>query len=90
MNLSGFDLIIAPNQTHRDTHVFIWPLEWEEVKSKYKTLYVYGLIEYMDTVKGERHETGFCRIYAIPEPNYNEPTGFMFSPFIPDTYFRAT
>lgn len=90
VKLTDFDLIIAPNSTFRHMHVFIYPAELEQMRAKRVSLYVYGLIEYLDTVKGESHETGFCSIYSIPEPNFNEPTGFTFTQYIPGTYFRAT
>lgn len=90
IDLVGYDLILAPGDIFRHMHTFIYPSEWPKIKAKEVTLYVYGRIEYLDTVMGDRHETGFCSLYALPEPNVNEPTGFMFSPYIPNTYFRAT
>jgi hypothetical protein len=89
MELSGYDLIIAPGDTFNH-HVYIWPKEWKRVKARDFTLYVYGTIEYFATVGKDPHKTCFCSIYSIPAPNFNEPTGFMFTRYIPATYFCAT
>jgi hypothetical protein len=91
MGLRNYDLIIAPEDTFRHMHVYIRPREWNQIRARELTLYVYGSIDYFDTVGGDCHTTSFCSIYAVPLPNfYNEPTGFMFTPYIPSTYFRAT
>ena len=88
--LRGYDLVIAPEDTFRHIHVYIWPGELVQIKARKHSLYVYGTIEYFDTVKGDSHTTSFCSMYAVPLPNFGEPTGFMFSQYIPATYFRAT
>ena len=90
ITLAGRDIIIAPTDTLRHMHIFIWPDEWDKVKSRKLSLYVYGYIEYLDTVRREEHKTCFCSIYWVPEPGFNEPTGFMFSQVIPAAYFCAT
>jgi hypothetical protein len=90
IELAGRDIIIAPNDTLRHVHVYIWPREMEQIRSRELSLYVYGQIEYLDTVKGLGHTTSFCSIYWIPEGEFNESTGFMFSQIIPATYFCAT
>jgi hypothetical protein len=90
IELEGRDIIIAPTDTLRHMHVFIWPAEWIRVKERQKSLYVYGSIEYSDTIRNLEHTTRFCSIYWVPERGYNEPTGFMFSQFIPTAYFCAT
>ena len=88
--LAERDIIIAPSDTLRHVHVFIWPDDWEKIKARELSLYVYGYIEYFDTVKGKEHRTGFCSIYWVPEVGFNEPTGFMFSQVLPAAYFSAT
>jgi hypothetical protein len=90
IELRGYDIIIAPGDTFKHLHVYIWPKEWNLIKISEFTLYVYGTIEYFDTVGKDLHTTRFCSIYSIPAPNFGEPTGFMFSPCIPATYFCAT
>jgi hypothetical protein len=85
-----YDIIIGPDDTFSHSHAYIFPKEWEDVKAKKLTLYVYGFIDYFDTLKGLRHRTAFCSIYWRTDPRYNEPTGFMFSPIIPAAYFCAT
>src|ERR1700678_1425432 len=86
IELQDRDLIIAPGDTLRHMHVFIFPAEWIRIKERQKSLYVYGFVEYSDTVKGALHRNCFCSIYWVPEQGYNEPTGFMFSQFIPEAY----
>lgn len=88
--LVGRDILITPMDALRHIHVFIFPREWAQVKARELSLYVYGEIEYLDTVRGEEHKTCFCSIYWVPESGYNEPTGFMFSQVIPAAYFCAT
>ena len=85
----GRDIVIAPTDALRH-YAFIFYKEWERVKARELSLYVYGEVEYFDTVRGDEHKTCFCSIYWVPEPGYNEPTGFTFSPVIPASYFCAT
>lgn len=86
----GRDIIIGPDETFHDMPVYIHPREWEQVKAKKLSLYVYGFVDYFDTLEGLRHRTAFCSIYWRTDPKYNEPRGFVFSSMIPAAYFRAT
>lgn len=88
--ITEIDIIIAPTDSLRHVHVFIFPEEWKKVRRRELSLYVYGYVEYFDTIRGLEHETRFCSIYWVPQAGYNEPTGFMFSQIIPAAYFRAT
>jgi hypothetical protein len=90
IELREYDLVVAPEYTFGHIHVYIWPREWDQIRARKLSLHVYGTIEYSDTVKGGSHATSFCSIYAVPLPNFGEPTGFMFSLYIPAAYFRAT
>jgi hypothetical protein len=90
VTVEGKDLIIAPNSTFKHMHVYIAPEDLEEINERKVSLYVYGFVEYFDTVKGLEHKTCFCSIYWVPSPMANEPTGFTFAAIIPATYFCAT
>jgi ferredoxin-thioredoxin reductase catalytic subunit len=55
------------------------------------SLYVYGVIHYLDTLRGEEHKTCFCELYWVPEKDFNEPEGFMFpANLIPEAYICAS
>ncbi|MGA8150982.1 MAG: hypothetical protein WB952_08540 [Terriglobales bacterium] len=90
VTLEGQDIIITPTDTLRHMHVYILPAELERIRTRKDSLYVYGSIEYRDTVKDLPHQTCFCAIYWVPERGFNEYAGFMFSQIIPASYFCAT
>ena len=90
ITLSGQDIIVTPCGALRHMHTYISPEEVKRINAREVSLYVYGFVEYLDTVKGKGHKTCFCSIYWVPEKGYNEPTGFMFSQIIPKAYFCAT
>jgi hypothetical protein len=88
--VEGKDFIIPPEETHR-AHVWIFPEDYTQIRERKTSLYVYGVIDYLDTLREEGHKTGFCEIYWVPEQGSTDPEGFMFSPnLIPETYICAT
>jgi hypothetical protein len=92
IKLEGRDILIAPNDSDIGLQVPIWPSEYGPIKAKETFLYVYGFIEYRDTLVGRSHTTKFCSLYWIPERARGslEPTGFTFSAIIPPAYISAT
>jgi len=90
VKLEGRDIIIAPGGTLEHMHIEISPQDLARMHDRSVSLYVYGFVEYLDTIKEAEHKTCFCAIYWVAEENWNEPTGFIFSPIIPPAYFCAT
>ena len=85
------EAIVAPNEPLEGISVYITPEEAVAINAREKTLYVYGFVEYSDTINGKDHKTGFCSLYWVPHPQANEPSGFVaFSMIIPPAYRYAT
>jgi hypothetical protein len=86
----GKDFIVAPSGTHL-AYTFLFPRDLELIKARKVSLYVYGEIEYLDTIRLKSHKTCFCEIYFVEDKASNERAGFRFAPnLIPPAYICAT
>ena len=94
MVVEDMDFVIPPGGEHM-MYALIFNNEWAElskrVKDGRKAWYVYGFVEYLDTLEGARHKTGFCEIYWVADENSKDVEGFRFtSTLIPPSYICAT
>jgi len=95
MVVEGRDFVIPPGGEHM-MYAMIFNTEWGTLTKKLsegkQSWYVYGFVEYFDTIKGrEIHKTGFCEIYWVADEPSKDVEGFRFTAnLIPRAYICAT
>ncbi len=88
--LEGRDIVLPPNDAGQPLGIAITPERFNDARIGNKTLYVYGYVEYRDTVANKPHETRFCYIYW-PQSGFSpDPSGFYLAGVTPKKYIGAT
>ncbi len=90
VQLGGLDLLLVPETPWQDTAVELNTEDLINILERKKALYVYGIIAYTDTIKGETHETHFCELYWVPGRFDKDVRGFTYTILIPPKYLNAT
>lgn len=88
--VEGRDIVLPPNDGGQPLGIAITPERFNDARIGKKTLYIYGYVEYRDTVANKPHETHFCYIYWPQRGFSPDPSGFYIAGVTPKKYIGAT
>src|SRR5712692_2278523 len=88
--IEGKDIVLPPNLPIQPINVPITPEVFLAASQGRIFVYIYGYVEYLDTIRKQRHTSKFCFIY-LPKRGFSpDPSGFYVAGNTPPKYIGAT
>lgn len=88
--IDGKDIVLPPNVSSQPVNIGITPEELASARRGEIGVYIYGLVDYSDTVSNRPHASRFCYFFWTQSGFSPDPDGFAIAGNTPSAYIGAT